>query len=195
MYCGKSYDPTIVLEAVASQDLWIWHYFFGLSGTLNDINVLQRSHLFKKLIAGDAPMCNYKIMGHEYSIGYYIADGIYPEWATFVKSIKDPPTDAERIFAKAQEAARKDIERAFGVLQARFAIVRGPARFWDKETLINIMTYCVILHNMIIEDERGLKLTCFYDNVDTRVRPERNPNRLEGFLQTYREIEDKATHK
>jgi hypothetical protein len=151
--------------------------------------------LFKKLIAGDAPTCNYKIMGYEYSMGYYLADGIYPEWATFVKSIKDPPTDAERIFAKAQEAARKDIERAFGVLQARFAIVRGPARFWDKKTLINIMTCCVILHNMIIEDERGLNLLCFYDNVGTRVRPERNPNRLEGFLQTYRKIEDKATHK
>jgi hypothetical protein len=134
-------------------------------------------------------------MGHEYSMGYYLADGIYPEWATFVKSIKDPPTDAGRIFAKAQEAARKDIERAFGVLQAKFAIVRGPARFWDKETVINIMTCCVILHNMIIEDERGLNLPCFYDNVGTRVRPKRNPNRLEGFLQTYQEIEDKATHK
>jgi hypothetical protein len=195
MYCGKSRDPTIVLEAVASQDLWIWHCFFGLPGTLNDINVLQRSHLFKKLIAGDAPTCNYKIMGHEYSMGYYLVDGIYPEWATFVKSIKDPPTERERIFVKAQEVARKDIERAFGVLQARFAIVRGPARFWDKETLVNIMTCCVILHNMIIEDERGLNLPCFYDNVGTRVRPERNPNRLEGFLQTYREIEDKTTHK
>ena len=27
MYCGKSRDATIVLEAVASQDLWIWHAF------------------------------------------------------------------------------------------------------------------------------------------------------------------------
>jgi hypothetical protein len=48
-YCGKSKDATIVLEAVASQDLWIWHCFFGLPGILNDINVLQRSHLFSKL--------------------------------------------------------------------------------------------------------------------------------------------------
>uniref|UniRef100_A0A453EZ62 DDE Tnp4 domain-containing protein n=1 Tax=Aegilops tauschii subsp. strangulata TaxID=200361 RepID=A0A453EZ62_AEGTS len=52
-----------------------------------------------------------------------------------------------------QEAARKYIERAFGVLQSRFAIVRGPARLWDKKTLSNIMTCCVILYNMIIEDE------------------------------------------
>jgi hypothetical protein len=44
-------------------------------------------------------------MGHEYSMGYYLADGIYHEWATFVKSIKDSQTEIERIFAKAQEVA------------------------------------------------------------------------------------------
>ena len=33
MYCGKSRDATILLEAVASEDLWIWHCFFGMSGT------------------------------------------------------------------------------------------------------------------------------------------------------------------
>jgi hypothetical protein len=32
-------------------------------------------------------------------------------------------------FGKAQETCRKDIERAFSVLQARFAIVRGLAHF------------------------------------------------------------------
>nr|XP_051210917.1 uncharacterized protein LOC127328352 [Lolium perenne] len=121
-YCGKSKDATIVLEAVASQDLWIWHYFFGLPGTLNDINVLQRSPLFAKLANGEAPTCNYKVMNNEYTMGYYLADGIYPDWATFVKSVKDPQDRIEAEFAKAQEAARKDIERAFGVLQARFAI-------------------------------------------------------------------------
>ena len=32
MYCGKSRDATIVLEAVASEDLWIWHCFFWYAG-------------------------------------------------------------------------------------------------------------------------------------------------------------------
>ena len=198
MYCGKSRDVTIVLEAVTSEDTWILHAFFGLPGTLNDINVLNRSPLFARLVSGVAPTCNYKIMDNEYSMGYYLTDGIYPEWATLVKSIKEkngvPLTRKEAHFTRAQEAARKDIERAFGVLQARFAIVRGPARFWDKKTLVNIMKCCVILHNMIIEDERGLNLPCFYDNVGTRVQPERNPNRVQAFLQTHREIESANTH-
>ena len=124
MYCGKSHEPTIVLEAVASEDLWICHTFFGSPGSLNDINVLRRSHLLARLAKGDAPACNYTVNGHPYTMGYYLADGIYPEWSTF-ETIKEPDGRAEAIFAKAQEAARKDIERAFGVLQARFAIVRG----------------------------------------------------------------------
>ena len=65
LYSGKSCDATIVLEAVASEDLWICHYFFGMPGTLNDINVLQRSLLFARLASDDVPACNYTINGHE----------------------------------------------------------------------------------------------------------------------------------
>ncbi|KAK1613220.1 hypothetical protein QYE76_036893 [Lolium multiflorum] len=158
----------------------------------------RRSPLFARLVKGDAPPCNYKVMNNEYTMGYYLTDGIYPNYATLVKSIKEkkdrPLTRKEACFTRNQEARRKDIERAFGVLQARFAIVRGPARFWDKETLVDVMTCCVILHNMIIEDERGLNLPCFYDNVGTRVQPERNPDRLEAFLAAHRGIENAETH-
>ena len=37
---GHKKVPTIILEAVASKDLWIWHAFFGMPGSHNDINVL-----------------------------------------------------------------------------------------------------------------------------------------------------------
>jgi hypothetical protein len=106
-----------------------------MSGSHNDINVLHRSPLFDNLAEGRAPEVKYSINGHDYTMGYYLADGIYPSWATLVKTISHPMGNKNQYFAKAQEAARKMVERAFGVLQSRFAIVRGPARFWDEETL------------------------------------------------------------
>ena len=48
---------------------------------------------------------------------------------------------------------RKDVECAFGVLQARFTVVKNPSNLWDKEKIANIMRACIILHNMIVEDE------------------------------------------
>jgi hypothetical protein len=105
-----------------------------------------------------------------------------------------PLTRKESVFTKAQEAACKDIARVFGVLQERFVIVQGPTRFWNTKTLENIMKRCVILHNMILEDERGLNFPCFFDNVGTRVQPERNLSHLQAFLQTHWEIKDANTH-
>jgi hypothetical protein len=40
-YQGKEQVPTVVLEAIASYDLHIWHAFFGTPGVCNDINVLD----------------------------------------------------------------------------------------------------------------------------------------------------------
>uniref|UniRef100_A0A0D3BTK1 DDE Tnp4 domain-containing protein n=1 Tax=Brassica oleracea var. oleracea TaxID=109376 RepID=A0A0D3BTK1_BRAOL len=105
-YTRGSGKPTIVFEAVASQDLWIWHAFFG------------------------------------------------PPGATFIQSIPLPQGPKESLFATHQEAAHKDVERAFGILQARFAIVKIPALLWDKIKIGKIMRACIIMHNMIVEDER-----------------------------------------
>ncbi|XP_018466154.2 uncharacterized protein LOC108837624 [Raphanus sativus] len=153
-YSRGSDKPTIVLEAVASYDLWIWHAFFGSPGTFNDINILDRSPVFDDIIYGRAPQVNFSVNGNPYSMAYYLTDGIYPKWATFIQSISLPQGPKAALFAHFQEATRKDVERAFGVLQARFAIVKNPARCWDKDKIGKIMRACIILHNMIVENER-----------------------------------------
>ena len=91
---------TIILEVVASNDLWIWHAFFGMPGSHDDINVLHWSHMFAKLAEGTAPEVNYSINGHDYTMGYYLADGIYPSWVTFVKSISQPMGNKKNILQK-----------------------------------------------------------------------------------------------
>ncbi|XP_019082495.1 PREDICTED: uncharacterized protein LOC109125369 [Camelina sativa] len=35
----------------------------------------------------------------------------------------------------------------------------GPSRLWSKKVLHDIMTTCIIMHNMIIEDERDIDAT------------------------------------
>ncbi|XP_065859533.1 uncharacterized protein [Euphorbia lathyris] len=148
--------PTIMLEAVASQDLWIWHAYFGVAGSNNDLNVLNRSTLFRDKLQGVAPDEHYTMNNKTYKMGYYLTDGIYSDWAAFVKCFPHAVEPKKLTFKQKHESARKDVERAFGVLQARFSIVRGPARLWQQSKLHDIMEACIILHNMIVEDERHL---------------------------------------
>ena len=127
-----------------------------MSGTNNDINVLESSHLFSNLAQGIAPPAHYVIQGKEYDIRYYLTDNIYSKWSTIVQTIHEPRGPKKKYFAMRQEACRKDVERAFGVLQSRFAIVAGSMCFWRKSVLHDIISACIILHNMIVEDDRDL---------------------------------------
>jgi hypothetical protein len=104
MFSGHIHEPTIILETVASYDLWIWHAFFGLPRSHNDINVLEHSSLFTDLVGGRAPSVNYSINGNDYTMGYYLADSIYLSWSTFVKTIHAPQGNKRKYFAKTQES-------------------------------------------------------------------------------------------
>jgi hypothetical protein len=88
------------------------------------------------------------------------------------------------------------VERVFGVLQSRFAIVRGPIRYWDEETLANIMKACIILHNMIIEDEGVMNLRFDHEReVNSFISVSHGEIReLHDFLQTHNRTRDRATN-
>ncbi|XP_057432361.1 uncharacterized protein LOC130725125 [Lotus japonicus] len=129
-----SHDPTAI-ECLKNFVEGVYAVF----GSNNDINVLNQSPVFNEVLSGNALMVNFSVNETMYNMGYYLADGIYPPWATFVKTIPMPQGEKRQKFAKRQEAARKDVERAFGVLQSRFAIVRGPSRFWHPNEMKSIM--------------------------------------------------------
>jgi hypothetical protein len=70
-----------------------------------------------------------------------------------MKTMSLQQTEKQKLFAKFQEGARKDVECAFGVLQSRFTIVCRHARPWKLTSVGRIMLACVIFHNMIVKDE------------------------------------------
>jgi hypothetical protein len=43
---------------------------------------------------------------------------------------------------------------------------------------------------MIIENEKHLNLEFFFDNVGTCVKPSRNPDKIQAFLETFQNIEN-----
>ncbi|KAL9672921.1 hypothetical protein QQ045_029174 [Rhodiola kirilowii] len=109
-------------------------------------------HIFDPLLAGISPRVTYKVIGSTYDKFYYLVDGIYPRYS-FVKTIPIPQTDAEKLFAKKQESYRKDVKSCFRILQSRWAILHHACMTHQLSVLIKVMLACIIMHNMIIEEE------------------------------------------
>ncbi|XP_024177996.1 uncharacterized protein LOC112183911 [Rosa chinensis] len=175
----------------------------SLDCSLNDLNVLGCSPLFNEACLGETPEVSYQVSNRHYGQAYYLVDGIYPKWGSFVQAIRNPRSPHTQHFTRMQEAYRKDVERAFGILQARWAIIGGPARGWSKENLQYIMMTCIILHNMIVEDEHDEDAAEPFDSNDIPTRPkkaeiyarplidtdvDRNPQQLYQFLRRYRKV-------
>jgi hypothetical protein len=126
----------LVLEAIADANLYIWYSFFGECGSLNDLNILDKSStLGSILLSGtfNVSVEPYTLNGTTRDWMYFLvllADGIYPDWSIFVKTIRHAVTTMEEVFKTSQESTRKDIEWAFGVLVKRFHYLKRPLRNW-----------------------------------------------------------------
>ena len=58
----------------------------------------------------------YRIGNKEFGYMYILVDGIYPHLLCFVHWIKKAIQQKDQVYMAWQEGARKDIERAFGML-------------------------------------------------------------------------------
>jgi hypothetical protein len=102
-----------------------------------------------------------------------------------MKDITLPQYEKHQVFTNAQAAWRKDsssrtllltayswvYECSFGLLKSRFNIITVPRRSYSQRTLGLIMRACVILHNMIIDDERDTDLDDIYETIAFSVGP------------------------
>jgi hypothetical protein len=98
---------------------------------------------------------------------YFLADGIYPDWAIFVKTYSEPVSEKAAMFAVHQEAARKDVECAFGILVAKFHVLAMPLRNWYVGDIQALLYTCIILHNMVVAAKGGKDV--YLSEEDTRI--------------------------
>ncbi|XP_052623592.1 uncharacterized protein LOC128128870 [Lactuca sativa] len=163
--------------------------FFGSPGSINNINVLNRSPIFNNIYDGSAPDSSFQVRGTPYKYGYYLVDGIYPEYVVFVKSFSAPHGSRRKKFKRAQERARKDDERAFGALKKQWFILNKPVAYLGEKKLQEIMYTCIILDNMIIEDEG--RTICAFD--EEEIIPETQPIEIGGEEYINRRAEIRCT--
>ncbi|XP_021985384.1 uncharacterized protein LOC110881430 [Helianthus annuus] len=123
---GDQKGPTLVLQADASYDLWVWLVFFGIARCMNDINTFEFSPLLEGYILGTIPKAGFHANGNDYTHGYYLSDGIYPEYSNIVKT-----------FSETLDIKRQHFKKLM----------------WDKEKFRMVMYACIIIHNMILEDD------------------------------------------
>lgn len=77
-----------------------------MSSSLNDINVLERYHVFSILANDRGHSVNFTINGNNYLMGYYLADGILLFMVYFCKTIPAPIGLKAKHFAQSQKFAR-----------------------------------------------------------------------------------------
>ncbi|OWZ17000.1 hypothetical protein PHMEG_0009117 [Phytophthora megakarya] len=104
----ENQETTIILEPITTTDWWIRHSFFGMPGSANDINVLDRSPFIVSMLSGAIINCN------------------------------SPSNPRERCFAKVLESVRKEIECPFGMLRKPFGILDRPSRLWNAKEMEDV---------------------------------------------------------
>jgi hypothetical protein len=69
-----------------------------------------------------------------------------------VKGIKEPISAKEKKYTAWQEACRKDIERAFGVLKGTWQCLGRPIYLQGLQDISEMVATCLLLHNMLVTD-------------------------------------------
>ena len=156
---GKEKFTSLSFQVVVDHAKRIHHcsrYFFG---TVNDKNVTLNDTYPMELASGRVHAARrFKLFTRSgdatiWCGAYVIVDGGYHKYAAFIDPMHDRFSLDEVMWSEWVESVRKDVECTFGVLKARFRILRNAVRFHSCQTVENIMRTCCMLHNIILEHD------------------------------------------
>ncbi|XP_028416966.1 protein ANTAGONIST OF LIKE HETEROCHROMATIN PROTEIN 1-like [Dendronephthya gigantea] len=147
-YFDRHHRYSVILQAVVGQNLTFLDTAIGYLGSMHDARVLRSSDIFQKAQDGEIltePLA--RINGVQVR-PLLLGDGAYPLLPWLMKPYPNGANlnRSQRRFNKTLSSARSTVERAFGVLKARWRILlkRLDNRF---ENIPDVILSCCILHN------------------------------------------------
>lgn len=148
----------------------------GASGKRADANIFHKSSFARKLRQGKLnvpPPCPVEVIEEDMPF-YFIGDNAYPRSGNFATPFKGLKLrDEEIVHNYRLSRARRIVENAFGILNARFRIFFGPIE-GSPSLVRSIILSCLALHNFHLQDEES-------------VPPKRRRYRTHGYADYVRE--------
>lgn len=93
----KEKKPTVVLEASADWELWMWGCNFRKPGSLHDINFIDNSPLKIDILQGFMLHdFEYELNKRKHKSLYVLVDGIYPHWDIFISTNSEGGSKKEK---------------------------------------------------------------------------------------------------
>ncbi|KAK2658230.1 hypothetical protein Ddye_004763 [Dipteronia dyeriana] len=146
-----------------SFDMMFTFVYTGWEGTTND------SRVFLDAIGRQENGFPHPNEGY-----YYVVDSGYMNMPGFLTPYRGPeraPRGPKELFNYRHSSLRNVIERCFGVLKARFAVLKNmPNYILRRQRLVSIA--CCVLYNFIRSQGRGDRMFREYENEDMLIEGE-----------------------
>ena len=158
---GKNEYPTIGWQAAVNHRRRFIHVGPGMFGSVNDMTAVKSDILLKHLRTN--PMYKdgrFKIFNEDGSVseisGLWLSvDGGYIHVPELLVGDRVNLNHYMNFWTSFMESERKHVECAFGILKARFRILKLPIRMHKFEEIDDMFVVCCILHNMCLDVDGG----------------------------------------
>ncbi|KAG6470760.1 hypothetical protein ZIOFF_071837 [Zingiber officinale] len=154
---GQKDFPTQNVLAACTFDLKFTYVLAGWEGTASDSRIIKNALTRQECLK--IPEGKYYLVDAGFMLKSSLITPYRGERYHLKEYSRNPPRNARELFNLRHSSLRNAIERAFGVVKKRFAIIRSSTEpHYGIETQKQIILCCCILHNYLInvDPDEGL---------------------------------------
>ena len=140
-YVNRHHSHSINVLAVSGPDLSFYYVNAEHPGSCHDGHVIRYSQLWRKFEDGNLPFPGAVLLG----------DSAYALRPWLLTPFPGQPEGAKLRYNIAHLRTRNVIERAFGVLKARFSCLKTGIRLRDPAESSKLIVACTIIHNLCLK--------------------------------------------